>query len=123
MKALTLATTALILAAPLAAQQRTPPTAPDAPRARQELRERAAERPAVPALTDEQRQKLRAAQDRHRDALREIADRRLAAERRLEDEMRAVLTPEQFRMMRGRATTGGRRAGTGEPRAPRRDRR
>lgn len=123
MKALTLATTALILAAPLAAQQRTPPTAPDAPRARQELRQRAAERPPLPELTAEQRQKLRAAQDRHRDALREIADRRLAAQRRLEDEMRAILTPEQFRMMRGRAATGGRRAGTDTPRPPIRERR
>ncbi len=89
---------AALLAAPLAAQQ-TPPAAP-APQARagQMLRER----PQVPELTPEQRTKLRAIQDRHRDAMRKLADERTAANRKLEDDLRGVLTPEQFRLMRGR---------------------
>ncbi|MDX2262982.1 MAG: hypothetical protein SFU84_14915 [Gemmatimonadales bacterium] len=92
-----LALMATCLVAPMVAQN--PPTAPQQPRM---------ERQQVPELTAEQRTKLRAIQDRHRDAMRDISDRRQAAERKQEDELRAVLTPEQFRAMRGRMAQQGR---------------
>lgn len=129
MRTLPLGLAALMMAAPLAAQTPTPA----APGARAEMRQQMMqrERPEIPALTDEQRTKLRAIQDRHRDAMRDIADRRTAAERKREDELRSVLTEEQFRMMRGRMAAGGerravvgeRRTANGERRAPQAPRR
>lgn len=92
-----LALMATCLVAPMVAQN--PPTAPQQPRM---------ERQQVPELTAEQRTKLRAIQDRHRDAMRDISYRRQAAERKQEDELRSVLTPEQFRAMRGRMAQQGR---------------
>jgi len=118
MRTLPMAIAALMIAAPLAAQTPTPA----APGARAEMRQQMMqrERPDILALTAEQRTKLRAIQDRHRDAMRDIADRRTAANRKLEDELRGVLTEEQFRMMRGRMAAGGeRRAVVGDRRAPR----
>lgn len=92
-----LALMATCLVAPVVAQNPTSP--PQQPRM---------ERQQVPELSAEQRTKLRAIQDRHRDALRDISDRRQAAERKQEDELRSVLTPEQFRAMRGRMAQQGR---------------
>lgn len=92
-----LALMATCLVAPVVAQN--PSSPPQQPRM---------ERQQVPELSAEQRTKLRAIQDRHRDALRDISDRRQAAERKQEDELRSVLTPEQFRAMRGRLAQQGR---------------
>ncbi len=119
MKTLTLAITALIIAAPLAAQDPTPP----APRARGEMRAQMAERerPERPTLTAEQRTQLRTIQDRHRDALRAIDDQRMSAQRKLEDETRRVVGEEQFRLLQRRG--GDRRAANGERRAPQMPRR
>lgn len=91
-----LALMAIALAAPLGAQVQ-PPTAPS----------RAAVRAKAPELTAEQRTKLRALQDRQRDARRAVADQRTTAKRKQQDELRAILTPEQFQAMRGRLAQRG----------------
>jgi len=98
---------AALAAAPLTAQE--PAEAPARPRA-----EARGGRQAIPELTEAQRTTLRQIEDRHRAAMRQLEDRRLAAARERDDALRAALTPEQYRAMRGRvagarAERGGRR--------------
>lgn len=100
-----LALAAMMIAAPMAAQNPTPPAAPRG----------AVERPKMPELTAEQRTKLRAIEDNQRAARRALEDQRIAAERKHEDALRAVLTPEQFQAMHARKAMKGKR---GQGRGP-----